>query len=48
LDLEDSDRVEVFVDTIVEDVLNPIPFEVSGLGEFAWLITTIYEVDPGP
>ena len=46
LDLEDSDRVEVFVDTIVEDVRDPIPVEV--FGEFAWLITTIYEFDPDP
>ena len=46
LNMEGSDRVEVFIDTIVDDVRDPVLVEV--LGEPAWIVTTIDEVDPDP
>ena len=46
LNMEGSDRVEVFIDTIVDDVRDPVIVEV--LGEPAWTITAIDEVDPDP
>ena len=46
LNMEGSDRVKVFIDTIVDDVRDPVLVEV--LGEPAWTITAIDEIDPDP
>ena len=46
LNMEGSDRVEVFIDTIVDDVRDPVLVEV--LGEAAGTIPAIDEVDPDP